>query len=146
MGTELIMGMEEVINYLKELEAKNKKLEEENEDNLASLNFYTEQCAELKDERKKLKEERDFFNQEFHKTLQCQADEAEEYEKYIKELKEQMEAFESLTGIGRDVVCRHNDPDDDDYYTYKTYEEYEEEIGERDDSEEEITEPESDKP
>jgi hypothetical protein len=30
MGTELIMGMEEVINYLKELEAKNKKLTEEN--------------------------------------------------------------------------------------------------------------------
>jgi hypothetical protein len=30
-------------------------LQEENEDNLASLNFYTEQCAELKDERKKLK-------------------------------------------------------------------------------------------
>lgn len=42
--------------YMKELE-ENEKLKEENEDNLASLNFYTEQCAELKDERKKLKEE-----------------------------------------------------------------------------------------
>ena len=39
----------------KKLQEENKKLEEENEDNLASLNFYTEQCAELKDERKKLK-------------------------------------------------------------------------------------------
>ena len=29
MGTELIMGMEEVINYLKELEEKNKKLQED---------------------------------------------------------------------------------------------------------------------
>ena len=38
------------------LEEENKKLNEQNEDNLASLNFYTEQCAELKDERKKLKE------------------------------------------------------------------------------------------
>ena len=63
-GTELITGMEEIVQHIKDLEIKNKqlqeenkKLEEENEDNLASLNFYTEQCAELKDERKKLKEE-----------------------------------------------------------------------------------------
>jgi hypothetical protein len=40
-----------------ELKEENKKLQEGNEDNLASLNFYTEQCAELKDERKQLKEE-----------------------------------------------------------------------------------------
>jgi len=53
----------------------------------------------------------------------------------IDKLKQQLEAFESLTGIGRDVVCRHNDPDDDDYYTYKTFEEYEEEIGEMDEDE-----------
>ena len=41
---------------VKQLIEENKKLKEQNEDNLASLNFYTEQCAELKDERKKLKE------------------------------------------------------------------------------------------
>jgi len=33
------------------------ELTEELEDALASVNFYTEQCAELKDERKKLKAE-----------------------------------------------------------------------------------------
>ncbi len=43
---------------VKQLIEENKKLKEQNEDNLASLNFYTEQCAELKDERKKLKLER----------------------------------------------------------------------------------------
>jgi len=57
VATELITGMEEIVQHIKELEIKNKKLEEENEDNLASLNFYTEQCAELKEERKGLKEE-----------------------------------------------------------------------------------------
>jgi len=57
VATELITGMEDIVQHIKDLEIKNKKLEEENDDNLASLNFYTEQCAELKDERKGLKEE-----------------------------------------------------------------------------------------
>ncbi len=49
------------ITLLQNIEEKHqneiKNLTEENEDNLASLNFYTEQCTELKDERKQLKEE-----------------------------------------------------------------------------------------
>ena len=52
---------------LQELTLKNKELEKENEDNLASLNFYTEQCAELKDERKKLKAE----NEELKEYAMC---------------------------------------------------------------------------
>ena len=48
-----------------------------------------EQVKKLKEENKTLKKQRDFFHQEFHKTLQCQADDTEEYEKQIKELKEE---------------------------------------------------------
>ena len=220
VSTELILGMEELVNHIRELEAKNKKLEEENKDLKCSLAGAREvrkrldyaikkleaKNKKLEEENKKLKEpmveeledylemngaeggiiktqherdfykkkvvelkgERDFFESEFHKTLQHQADETEHYEEenkklegeikrlkeeqeyqpkgsridpeglhdYMKEenkkLTEKLEAFESLTGIGRDVVCRHNDPDDDEYYTYKTFEEYEEEIGEMD--------------
>lgn len=57
MGTELIMGMEEVINYLKELEAKNKKLEEELETCRKVRFSVSEMCQELREEKKKLKEE-----------------------------------------------------------------------------------------
>ena len=45
---------------------------------------------ELKAENKKLKEERDFFHEEVHKTLQHQADDSEQYEKEIKSLKDQV--------------------------------------------------------
>ena len=57
-GMSCVYSENVIVEYqqkVKLLEEENKKLEEENEDNLASLNFYTEQCAELKDERKKLK-------------------------------------------------------------------------------------------
>jgi len=40
-----------------ELEQENEKLNETLEDTLASLNFFKEQCIELKDERKQLKVE-----------------------------------------------------------------------------------------
>ena len=90
-GTELIMGMGEVINYLKELEIKNKKLEEENkkleeenEDNLASLNFYTEQCAELKDERKQLKEENKKLQEEIKELKEEFVDDSESEEEKTK--------------------------------------------------------------
>ena len=81
-GTELIMGMEELVQHIRELEKQNKQLQQEkkellvmlnekiqetneaideltqeNEDNLASLNFYTQQNDVLKDERKQLQEE-----------------------------------------------------------------------------------------
>jgi len=41
----------------------------------------------LMEENKKLKEERDLFEVEFHKTLEHQANDCEEYEKQIEELK-----------------------------------------------------------
>jgi len=50
--------------------------------------------TKLKKEIIQLKEERDFFEQEFHKTLQCQADDMEEYEKQIKKLKEDPDCCE----------------------------------------------------
>ncbi len=50
------LGLPKDTGYI-DILARVKQLAEENEDNLASLNFYTEQCAELKDERKKLKEQ-----------------------------------------------------------------------------------------
>jgi len=56
------------------LDEENKKLKEENEDNLASLNFYTEQCTELKDERKQLKEENEMLKTEAEDVLQQVAD------------------------------------------------------------------------
>ncbi len=40
---------------------------------------------------KKLKQERNLFEVEFHKTLECQAEEEEKYEKEIKKLKEKLE-------------------------------------------------------
>jgi len=49
------LGLPKDTGYI-DILARVKQLAEENEDNLASLNFYTEQCAELKDERKKLKD------------------------------------------------------------------------------------------
>ena len=92
MGTELIMGMEEVTNYLKELEAKNKKLQEKY-DNMREVRYSVsemrqEQVHQLTEENKKLKQERDFFESEFHKTLQHQADDTEHYEKENKKLKD----------------------------------------------------------
>ena len=53
------LGLPKDTGYI-DILAKVKSLQsqlEQNEDNLASLNFYTEQCAELKKENKKLKED-----------------------------------------------------------------------------------------
>ncbi len=49
MGTELIMGMEEVINYLKELEAENKLLKDE-------AKMFGKAFKKIDEENKKLKE------------------------------------------------------------------------------------------
>ena len=69
MNPTLIPGFEDIITHIRQQEQRIKKLQEENknlkceddtlEDTLASLNFYTEQCAELKEEIKKLKEKID---------------------------------------------------------------------------------------
>lgn len=75
MGTELIMGMEEIINYLKELEAKNKTLTEENKELKEELDVWVNPNGQIvmnqegmlvyeasQEENKKLKEELDISN------------------------------------------------------------------------------------
>lgn len=52
----------ELKDVKKEMNEIQNTLVDENEDTLASLNFYKEQCAELKEERKKLKEKADAEN------------------------------------------------------------------------------------
>ena len=56
-GTELIMGMGEIINYLKDLEEKNKKLKEENECVKRQIESVCKANDKLKEEIKELKEE-----------------------------------------------------------------------------------------
>jgi len=59
MGIELIMGMEEVINYLKQLEAENKKLKEDLEKawDQRGDKWRKSRINKLQEENKKLKEE-----------------------------------------------------------------------------------------
>tara|TARA_R110001599_G_scaffold45286_2_gene133988 strand:- start:67 stop:1191 length:1125 start_codon:yes stop_codon:yes gene_type:complete len=45
-------------------------------------------------------------------------------------LEGRIEAYETMTNVKRDVIVRHADPTNDEYYTYKTCDEYEEELGE----------------
>lgn len=45
----------------------------------------------LKEEIEELKQERNFFELEFHKTLEHQGNDSEEYEKEIKQLNEEIE-------------------------------------------------------
>jgi hypothetical protein len=59
MGTELIMGMEEVINYLKELEAKNRKLEEEKKELQSQLDISREVRFSVSEMRQELQEKFD---------------------------------------------------------------------------------------
>jgi len=64
--------------------------------NNTELKSVGEMCDEIKSlwaAVAKLKEERDFFNEEFHKTLQHQADDSEQYE---KEISDQCDLIKSL--------------------------------------------------
>lgn len=45
-------------------------------------------------------------------------------------LEGRIEAYETMTDVKRDVIIRHADPTNDEYYTYKSCDEYEEELGE----------------
>ena len=55
-----------------------------------------------------------------------------EMEDYLMNLKTEVKAYETLTGVKRDDICAHADPNDDSLYTYKTYEEYETDAGQFD--------------
>jgi predicted RNase H-like nuclease (RuvC/YqgF family) len=55
-GTELITGMGEVINYLKQLEAKNKKLQADTEAKEATIRSLSAGLEQYKQEIKELKE------------------------------------------------------------------------------------------
>ena len=129
VATELILGMEELVNHIRELEAKNKKLQEykdlEKDILVSDVNEKQDKISLLEAENKKLKDENkvseDQINQqeEWFKEINILVGEDEDepavnsvmdFVVEHKKLQEQLEAFESLTGIGRDVVCRHNDP------------------------------------
>jgi thiol-disulfide isomerase/thioredoxin len=119
-GTELIMGMEELVQHIRELEKQNKQLQQgkkellvmlnetiqenneaideltqENEDNLASLNFYTQQNDFLKDERKQLKEEINHKNKAFAEWCE----ENKKLKEEIKEFQEELDNEESAEGL-----------------------------------------------
>ena len=70
-----------------ELQEDNERLQEELEGKEVLAKAYKEHKIEIM----KLKEERNIFEVEFHKTLQHQADDTEEYEKQIKKLKAENE-------------------------------------------------------
>ena len=93
-GTELIMGMGEIINYLKDLEAENKKLKEENKKLRAEKEDYDAMMIDaeaedqgrdntiafLEEDIKKLKEEIKELKEEF--IDESESEEEEEKTKY----------------------------------------------------------------
>ena len=95
MGTELIMGMEEVINYLKELEAKNKKLEEENK--------------QLKEENKELKFQLEGATSHVHHLLS----ENKSMEEVIRSVGHQ-ETIEACNGFWYDEEESEEESDDEE--------------------------------
>jgi len=83
------------------------KLEEENK----NLNKYLAEtkihlCFE--EDMKKLKEERDLFEVEFHKTLEHQANDCESYEKENEKLKEENKKLKETLDEVRLEIMHHN--------------------------------------
>ncbi len=82
---ELIRGKNELWKEVEETTSERDTLKEELEEKEEEVSLINseemeneEKIALLEEENKKLKEERDFFHQEFHKNLQHQADDMEE--------------------------------------------------------------------
>lgn len=120
---------EDVLGFIHKLKAENKALKAELEEEKAKLNDddceKCENCGnipmtELEKLKisytvtmnsyelfiEKLKKERDFFNEEFHKTLQHQADDSEQYEKEIKSLKEEIKRqINNYRATANDIKC-----------------------------------------
>jgi len=84
-GTELIMGMGEVINYLKQLEEENKKLKESDKHLNKCIDSIRDQYLELKEENEQEKEGREHDVQQFQSVLE----EKGQLEAEVGELKEE---------------------------------------------------------
>lgn len=64
------------------------------------------EIKKLKKENEKLKKERDFFECEFHKTLEHQANDCEQYEKQVENLKKEDPIHDCLNDIINQVETR----------------------------------------
>jgi len=95
-GTELIMGMGEVINYLKQLEEENKKLKESDKHLNKCIDSIRDQYLELKEENEQEKEGREHDVQQFQSVLEEKGQleaEVEELKEENKKLKEANDTF-----------------------------------------------------
>jgi len=152
-GTELITGMEELVNHIRELEAKNKELTETNECVKRQIETVCKVNDELKEENKKLKipdgvvrafkglvvnwweDEEKYYRENFHMKEKYDGDPGNIPTKYLSD-------------------CNYTDLRIlNDWIVGGKYEKYEIEESEEEDSEseeesdeEDLTEPESDKP
>ena len=106
MGTELIMGMEEVINYLKELEEKNKKLQEDLKTQTTRADAweksYYSECEvrqsdmyRVKEENKKLQEKYDNMREVRYSVSEMRQKQVHQLTEENKKLKQERDFFES---------------------------------------------------
>jgi len=107
---ELLDDLDHLPYYLKQITEENEELKEKiiclksDSYNQVSQAEFDDMQEDLEAEIKKLKEERDFFQLEYHKSLEIYADDSEHYEKEIKKLKE--EQFDNMEELAkRDGMC-----------------------------------------
>jgi len=106
MGTELIMGMEEVINYLKELEEKNKKLQEDLKTQTTRADAweksYYSECEvrqsdmyRVKEENKKLQEKYDNMCEVRYSVSEMRQEQVRRLTEEIKKLTEEINQYKN---------------------------------------------------
>ena len=106
MGTELIMGMEEVINYLKELEEKNKKLQEDLKTQTTRADAweksYYSECEvrqsdmyRVKEENKKLQEKYDNMREVRYSVSEMRQEQVRRLTEEIKKLTEEINQYKN---------------------------------------------------
>jgi chromosome segregation ATPase len=101
---------DKIVKRIKDLKEENKRLDETLDDTLASLNFFQEQCSELKNERKELKhkmEELKGDSEKLDDALIRAAVATKTYDDFVGDLKvideENKELKEKLDGV-KDIL------------------------------------------